>query len=239
MNNNEEIISSMDEEEKFMQIQEKAWEELKKACYGENCCVQTEWGIINFSSDGMNDIEGGKKLTYDDYLDVMKESCNKVRHYFELCYYACIYYDFKGQIEKKSKKNICFKRIFINGMYSNGDFVDGKEDHVWMDKKDFEQYEIGDCLSFTAEIYRYLKTGNGKVIDFALRNPKDIQKIDPYQLPSDYELLMQTIDQLVCESCMFYENCYMGMCMADSKWCKIMRQQMFNVVKAKNEERCL
>lgn len=64
---------------------------------------------------------------------------------------------FKGQIEKVKSKHVCFKRIFISGMYTNGTMFDGKEDHVWMDKSGFEEYAIGDGVSFGAEVYRYVK----------------------------------------------------------------------------------
>lgn len=87
---------------------------------------------------------------------------------------------FKGQIEKVKSKHVCFKatphnltkrrqrlagtivrrclkRIFISGMYTDGTMFDGKEDHVWMDKSGFEEYAIGDGVSFGAEVYRYVK----------------------------------------------------------------------------------
>ena len=35
--------------------------------------------------------------------------------------------------------------------------TDGKEDHVWMDKSGFEEYAIGDGVSFGAEVCRYVK----------------------------------------------------------------------------------
>ena len=209
MNHYEEGINAMWEEVEGnkpktvpQKTDQEKWEEFKKQYYGTKCSAQTEWGIISFDPDMMKDVVGGEKLTYDEYLDIMKESGNKTRHYFELCYYDSFLNDFKGQIEKRSKGKICFKRIFVSGMYSDGLCFDGREDHVWMDNKGFEQYKVGGCLSFTAEIYRYLKTGNGKIIDFALRNPDDIKKIDTYELPSDDDLLMQSIDQMVCEVCL-------------------------------------
>ena len=64
---------------------------------------------------------------------------------------------FKGQIEKVKSKHVCFKRILISGIYTDGTMFDGKEDHVWMDKSDFEEYAIGDGVSFGAEVYRYVK----------------------------------------------------------------------------------
>ena len=51
----------------------------------------------------------------------------------------------------------CLKRIFISGMYTDGTMFDGKEDHVRMDKSGFEEYAIGDGVSFGAEVYRYVK----------------------------------------------------------------------------------
>ena len=61
----------------------------------------------------------------------------------------------------------------------NGDCYEGKEDHVWMDVKPFEKYQVGDCLRFGGEIYRYLKTGNGKQISFGIREPYDITTTSP------------------------------------------------------------
>ena len=51
----------------------------------------------------------------------------------------------------------CLKRIFISGTYTGGTMFDGKEDHVWMDKSGFEEYAVGDGVSFGAEVYRYVK----------------------------------------------------------------------------------
>ena len=69
---------------------------------------------------------------------------------------------FKGELEKVNKTRVCFKRIFTTGMFFDGGMFDGKEDHVWMDKQGFEEYQVGDSIEFFAEIYRYVKTGNGK-----------------------------------------------------------------------------
>ncbi len=76
-----------------------------------------------------------------------------------------------------------------------------------MPKEGFENYKVGDCLTFFAEVYRYVKTGNGKRIDFALRNPQRIKKIDSYELPTDDELMLQSIDAIICETCYLNEHC--------------------------------
>ena len=35
-----------------------------------------------------------------------------------------------GEVEKINMDNICFKRIYVCGMYRDGECFDGKEDHV-------------------------------------------------------------------------------------------------------------
>ncbi len=183
----------------------------KDAHYGQKVAVQEENGIIDYDPEGMKDIVGGEKLSYDEYLEIQKQSQGKVRGWFQLCYYE-ISLGFKGQIERKTQNRVCFKRIFVEGMYSDGLCIDGKEDHVWMDLEGFEQFKIGDSVSFSAEVYRYLKTGNGKLIDFGLRNPTEITIIDPYELPSDDDLMRQSVEEIVCETCLFTDKCY-GICL--------------------------
>lgn len=113
----------------------------------------------------------------------------------------------------------------------DGDCYEGKEDHVWMDIEPFEKYQEGDCLSFGGEIYRYLKTRNGKQISFGIRKPYDISKVEAYELPSDDDMIMQAVDQMICEVCMFKEHCYMGMCIANEEWREEMRKTLFNAAK--------
>ena len=169
------------------------WQKLKKEFYGTKTCVQSEYGTIDFDPDSMGDVVGGDKLTYDEYLDILMRSGKNVRGWFEMCYFETAL-EFAGQVEKINKDNICFKRIYVCGMFMDGECFDGKEDHVWMSKEGF-----GDCFSFFAEVYRYLKTSNGKMIDFGLRNPDNIKKIESYELPSDDELLMHNMRRSMFE----------------------------------------
>ena len=125
----------------------------------------------------------------------------------------------------KKKSTVCFERIYVSGIYSDGTGFVGKEDHVWMDLQGFENYKISDCLSFGAEVYRYIKCGNGKRLDFGLRNPATITRIDEYELPNQEELQLQAIDQLICEVCLFRDHCY-GFCIANQEWREEMRQQL-------------
>ncbi len=184
---------------------------IKDANYGTKTAVQSGKGIVDYNPDKMSDVVGGEKLTYDEYLEIQIKSQGKVRGSFQLCYYE-IPLGFRGEVEKITKDKICFKRIFVEGMYRDGICFDGKEDHVWMDLKGFEKFKPGDSVSFWAEIYRYLKTGDGKIIDFGLRNPKEVKQIEAYELPSDEDLMRQELEMMVCETCFLNEQCY-GMCL--------------------------
>lgn len=155
------------------------WVKTKKVYYGSKTSLQVFGGVIDFNPDRQKDLVGGDKITYDEYLDLQMMTCeNKgsVRWDLSMCYY---YFplNFMGEIERITKKAVCFKRIYVSGMYPDGICFDGKEDHVWINKHGIEEYGVGDCLSFFAEPYRYIKTGNGKQIDFGLRNPQDIKKL--------------------------------------------------------------
>ena len=90
-----------------------------------------------------------------------------------------------------------------------------------------------DCLSFFAEIYLYLKTSNGKKIDYGLRNPEGIKKIEAYELPSDDELLMQSINSIICETCFLNEQCYGGYCLRNKDELKAIRKDMMKIAKSK------
>lgn len=141
-------------------------------------------------------------------------------------YYDAVYASFKGRIERinAKKKWICFERIFIYGQYSDGDGYFEKEEHVWMELDGFEGYRVGDCLAFDADVYRYVKTGQGKMIDFELRNPRDVRKIEEYELPSDDQLRLQEVDEIICSDlCMFKDHCN-GFCIANEEWRETMRR---------------
>lgn len=185
----------------------KEWNELKEQFYRQNAIAQTDDGTIDFSLDHFQELEtNGNHITYDEYLEIIRESGNYVRHYFEMCFYAgggCS--QFKGEIQNfaKKKHKVIFKRIFVSGMEMDGMGFYGKENHVWMDDTGFENLKVGDKVSFVADVYRYLKTRNGKRIDYALRNPMDIKIIEDYDLPSDDELFMQGVDRIIREICSF------------------------------------
>ena len=200
--------------------------------YGGDIMVMSEFGNIDFSLNGKVDIVGGEKLSYDDYLDIQIQSYGKQRSWFAMCYYN-IPSEFMGCIEKKTKKNVCFKKICVSGMYPDGDCFEGKEDHVWMDIQGFEDFKVGDCVSFYADIYRYIKTGNGKVLDYSLRNPQDIRQITSYELPSDDDLIKQSINQILCETCYLSEHCNKIYCLRNQEELQTLREQMSSMISPK------
>lgn len=206
---------------------------LKKVNYGKKICMQTEGGVIFFDPDSLKEVVGAEAMSYDEYLDVQFQSMGEMRSYFEMCYFNCAM-EFKGQIEKMTKNNVCFKRVFVSGMYADGIMFDGKEDHVWVDKSGFDSYHIGDCIIFYADVYRYVKTGNGKRIDYSLRNPKGIKKIASYELPSDNDLIKQGINQIICESCFLNEHCNKVFCIRDFRERKTLQKQMVEAVERKD-----
>lgn len=65
-----------------------------------------------------------------------------------------------------------------------------------------------------------------KQIDYSLRNPKGIKKIESYELPSDDDLIKQGIDQIICETCFLYEQCNKVFCMRDNNERIILQEQM-------------
>lgn len=200
-------------------------EDLFGSCYGEKELVSTYDGTIDFDPEGYKDVVGADRFDYDEYLEVQIKSFHKTRSWFETCYHN-VPLGFKGCIEKNTGKKVCFQRIVVEGMYSDGACFIGKEDHVWMDISGFESFQVGDCLSFFAEIYRYVKTGNGKQIDFGLRKPEGIKQIESYELPTDDELMKQEINQILCETCYLEEHCNRMNCLRPKNDMRNLKKQM-------------
>ena len=84
--------------------------------YGQKVILKDHDYMIDFDPDEFHKTVGAEKLTYDEYLDIQMKSSHEVRAYFKTCYYN-IPLGFKGRIERRTKNNICFKRIFVEGMF--------------------------------------------------------------------------------------------------------------------------
>ena len=210
----------------------KAFYEVINAHYGTKTALQDYDGtIIEFDKNVMKNIVGGEKLTYEDFIDIQIQTGPNYRGSFMLCYHYCPQ-EFKGQVERFSNGRICFKRIYVEGMYSDGTCFQGKEDHVWMLANDFGDLKKGDCVSFFAEPYRYIKTGNGKKLDFGLKNAVNIKKINKYDLPSDEELMLESVDGIICETCYLNEQCSRLCCNRNPKELKTIKENMMKMLKA-------
>ncbi len=199
--------------ELLKKYEETEYYEVIKENYGSKVNYQTYEGIIiNFDKDAMKDIVGAKKLTYEDFIDIQIQTGKDYRGALMLCYYYCPI-EFKGEVETFRKNTVCFKRIYVDGMYFDGKMFKGKEEHVWMSTNGFDKLNKGDFVSFFAEPYLYIKTSNGKKLDFGLRNPQQVKKIEKYELPTDKELMIQEVDDIICENCYLYEHCSRTYCM--------------------------
>ena len=189
-------------------------------------------GLLNFDENAMKDIVGAEKLTYPEFIDIQIQTGKDYRGSFMLCYYYNSI-GFKGEVETFGKGTVCFKRIYVDGMFPDGTMFEGKEDHVWMPLDGFGKLEKGDCISFFAEAYRYVKTSDGKKLEFGLRNPDDIKKIEKYELPTDDELLEQTINQIICEGCYLYDSCNRINCIRGKRELRELRKSIKNILKNK------
>lgn len=212
--------------EKLTEEELKEWQKIKESHYKNNTVLITERGGICFGEEEWRKTESRIPLSYDEFLDLQYLTIQDCRHSFEKCYYDSFGSSFKGQILSITEDNVCFGRIYVSGMYADGDFFEGKEDHVWMPKQGFEDFKEDDCLEFFAEPYRYLKLGDGKALDFAIRNPQDISLIEEYELPTDHQLVKQEIDDLICrEICPVRDHCYQE-CVADRSWRRNLRKKL-------------
>ena len=203
------------------------------AHYGTKTAFQSLGGIpLDFDEDAMKDIVGAENLSYADFIDIQIQSGDDYRGSFMLCYFYGTG-EFKGEVEKFGKGRVCFKRIYVDGMYPDGDMFEGKEEHVWMSLDGFGNLAIGDCVSFFAEAYRYVKTSNGKRLDYGLRNPEGVKKIEKYDLPSDEDIIIQEINRIICESCYLNEQCDRINCVRFKKGMNEIRRSMVKTIKAK------
>lgn len=209
-------------------------EKFKKAHYKTKTVFCAPNGAVCFDPESQKNVVGCENMSYDEYLDVQIYSDENRRVDFENCFFNSPI-EFKGKIEKINKSKICFERVYVSGMFPDGEMFDGKEDHVWMDKEPFGDCKVGESYRFVAEVYRYLKTSNGKSLDYGLRNSENIEKIRNYELPSDDELLMQGIKYIVCESCFLYDNCNHINCMLPRKDINNKKKDLFNFVKGEKK----
>ncbi|MGL5548092.1 MAG: hypothetical protein ACRDD4_00095 [Culicoidibacterales bacterium] len=201
------------------------WTKFKEQYYGQERIEMFADVTIDFSMTDFKLVKNGGNLSYDEYLDLQYQSYPKVRPYFRKCYYESAKSGgFSGVLSrrtiKKGQIHVCFEQIRVDGMYCDGIGFSGYEEHVWIHDTDnlFADYQIGTHLRFVADVYMYLKTGKGKLLDFGLKNVNTIQEKN-YMLPTPEEIFREAATQLVCsELCVFADHCYLGNCIGNSKW---------------------
>ena len=63
-----------------------------------------------------------------------------------------------------------------------------------------------------------------------------VARVDDYHVPTDEELRMQAIDEIICEICMFREHCSPTVCLANEDWLQEMRVTLLAASLTKPEE---
>lgn len=111
----------------------------------------------------------------------------------------------------------------INAMWEE---VEGKKPEPIHQPSDEERWK-----EFVEEYSHSGYLVQSEFVSFGIREPYDIKKIESYELPSDDDMFMQAVDQMICEACMFNEHCCMGMCIANEEWRERMRKIFFNAAK--------
>lgn len=198
--------------------------------YGTKAYVIVGCGVMVFDEAEITKTVGAGKMSYDEFLELQWKSMSTWRGGFEAVYFCDGWASYNGKIQNKTKDKVCFNRIYIKGFYFDGNGFEGREEHVWMDASGFEEYHVGDCLNFSADVYRYIKTKHGKLLDFGLCNPSNIEQIEEYRIPSDDDLLKQWIDKMICDHlCMYHDHCYKDMCIANDAWRNETRQIMYSM----------
>ena len=66
----------------------------------------------------------------------------------------------------------------------------------------------------------------GKQVDYGLKNTSMIEKIDACEVPTSEQISDQMVEQLVCMTCLYYEQCNMVSCM-DEEQERILRFEEF------------
>lgn len=140
--------------------------------------------------------------------------------------------DFKGKVEKIDNRGILFKRLYVDFFESDGNGVEGKEDHIWIyDKTPFikKKVKVGDCVAFTGLVYAYKRADES--IDFSLKECEDIEIIEKYELPTDEVLAKQSAERIACEVCLYSEHCNGLVCIAADGYLGTMTASILNAQK--------
>ena len=174
------------------------WEELKKEKSETNTLIRPSdryEGYISFSKDNWKKVQTfGHKLTYDEYLDAQKNSDIIWTHndLARLYFFNNAQGYFKGTIVKIAKEHILLDNLVISKAKENKEVRHNEgspHSLIWLKREDFKDYHVGDCLSFTAQVYPYLQDKKRPEINYALATPKHISKIDHHHLSPKKDIM--------------------------------------------------
>ena len=216
-------------------VTDSEWEWLKKKCYRKNMVALIGSGFIDFTKASFLTLIRGcvdkysytndmisRLPNYDAFLDIQRENIGKARAdvariYFDAGSYVVCY----GKIQKFShirekRDKVCIEKVTIYNPHSldvDWNLFTGTLDHIWVESCYFEGMDIGDNVKFEATISPYLKTGNGKQIDYGLEVSDDAEQIDDYYWPTKEDVRNSIANRNKCASCLYNDYCY-GHCLA-------------------------
>lgn len=182
----------------------ESWKVCKKSNYKKNTIIQGYEFTVDFSLKNYERLEkNGTNVSYDDYLDLQRISFYKdMRSHFLWIYHNLGIGDFCGKITKANDNYFCFNKIYSNAMdLYDCTFLSGIEQHVWIERKELDGVGVGDCVSFSAEVYQYVKKNCGLSLDFGLRNLSNVEKIKEYMLPSERDMFDKQANKLLYDTC--------------------------------------
>lgn len=122
---------------------------------------------------------------------------------------------FKGRVSamKPIKRNggisLLFKPVYVSYMRDDGQFIEGKEDHVWIqDNGAFKALgaQKGRCYSFNASVYLYKHPSTDRY-EFALENCDNVRLIAESELPDAKKLEQDMWLIMACEYCQKNTHC--------------------------------
>lgn len=169
------------------------WEAIREENYLSDNIVQTEDFLVDFSwKEFKRTRRKGHRISYDDFLDIQRETGNNYRRALAEAYYGGNFMQIKAHIYKVEAGRILFKNVVIRCFRDDGSYFDGCEDHVWVEKQWFNKIKprLGGNVSFFANVYRYItETKDGYRVDYALRDATQICRIGEYDIPITHNIL--------------------------------------------------
>ncbi|MBD5316602.1 MAG: hypothetical protein HDS11_02880 [Bacteroides sp.] len=166
----------------YFEQKEIDWNNFKKKNYNKNTIFYSSNGYISFSRKDWQAVQTNNyKLSYDEYLDAQHNFLDSFAGYqqlTELYFFNKKFGWFTGKIIRMAKEHVLLSNFSINKDHLStnlNEVVVNKDDLIWLKKDNFTNFQVGDIVSFAAEIFSYLQNENE--IMYSLKNPKNVTKI--------------------------------------------------------------